>query len=286
MSWNKALQIGGIIIIVVSIAAVAFLVYDAQFTVAYNSHSAGTDIFPLQSTSSLHPGVSILPVRTAVSSLSNPNQHSVQIAPGAGRESSMPQYFEPATLVIHTGDTVTWVNQDAVGHTVTSVAFNSGMINPSRGDSEKSGNNSTSTFSFKFTKSGIYSYFCEIHPYMSGTVYVDAQETQRQLVGTNEPGVENTMIEMPINTAYNNNYGPFYEPVNAIVASGSRVTWVNHDFIAHTATAGDRSFDSAVILPSTSKSLIVNGTNNERIGYFCEIHPWMQGSITIEAPKG
>jgi plastocyanin len=88
---------------------------------------------------------------------------------------------------------------------------------------------------------------------------------------------------MPRNAAYQNNFGPYFIPANAIIPSGSRVTWVNHDFIAHTATAGDAiSFDTEAVLPTESKTLIVNGTG--RIAYYCEIHPWMQASLTIVSP--
>jgi plastocyanin len=115
---------------------------------------------------------------------------------------------------------------------------------------------------------------------MSGTIYVDVDETQRQIVSTNHPGLSNIMIEMPRNAAYQNNYGQYFIPSNAIVPSGSRVTWVNNDYIAHTATGSDRlTFDTGPVLPSESKSFIINGTG--RLAYFCEIHPWMQGSVEI-----
>jgi plastocyanin len=70
--------------------------------------------------------------------------------------------FDPATITVNVGDTVTWLNQDAPQHDVvvdngefTSEPFDQGQ-----------------TFSFTFTKAGTYTYHCSIHPGMTGTVTV------------------------------------------------------------------------------------------------------------------
>lgn len=70
--------------------------------------------------------------------------------------------FFPADLTVHVGDTVTWTNADSAVHTVTSDdgAFASEDLN-------KDG-----TFSFTFSKEGIYSYFCANHASMKGTITV------------------------------------------------------------------------------------------------------------------
>lgn len=61
------------------------------------------------------------------------------------------------------GSTVVWTNVDPVGHTVTS---KSGVFaSPLFG--------AGGTFSFTFTSKGSYSYFCEPHPSMTGTVIVE-----------------------------------------------------------------------------------------------------------------
>jgi plastocyanin len=60
------------------------------------------------------------------------------------------------------GDTVTITNGDAVGHTWTSTegAFHSGVL----GGGE--------TFTFTFEQAGTYSYFCQIHPEMTGSITI------------------------------------------------------------------------------------------------------------------
>ncbi len=70
--------------------------------------------------------------------------------------------FEPMELTIKVGTTVTWENKDAVPHTVTADngAFDSGRMN--QGDK----------FSFTFNEPGTYTYICDIHPYMKGTITV------------------------------------------------------------------------------------------------------------------
>jgi plastocyanin len=71
--------------------------------------------------------------------------------------------FNPAKLKAKAGQTVTWTNDDSVGHDVTSDGFNSGgagNIEPGK------------TFTHKFAKAGTYKYVCSVHPGMEGTVTV------------------------------------------------------------------------------------------------------------------
>jgi amicyanin len=72
--------------------------------------------------------------------------------------------FEPKELVVTAGTTVTWVNTDDVPHTATSTA------SPALFDSKALDTNDT--FSFEFKAAGTYSYFCKVHPYMTGKVVV------------------------------------------------------------------------------------------------------------------
>jgi plastocyanin len=275
MGWsNRALQAIGVAIIIIT-----FIVIGVSFATATSLSNKKITLADMLPRSDLamqnNVALSSADAATKIDTSGSPGTvHTVQILSGAGEPQTVPQPFLPGSLLIRTGDTIKWANEDNVGHTVTSTYFNSGMIWP------KNSAEGPSSFFHKFDRSGTYSYFCQIHPYMSGTIYVDVQETQRQVVSTNHPAQSNIIIEMPQNAAYQNNFGPYFIPANAIVPSGSRLTWVNHDFIAHTATAGNgETFDTGPILPSESKSLIVNGTG--RMAYYCEIHPWMQGSLAI-----
>lgn len=70
--------------------------------------------------------------------------------------------FHPMAIAIPAGATVTWKNLDGEPHTITSLdgLFRSGALD--QGDS----------FSFKFTKAGVYRYLCTIHPRMAASVTV------------------------------------------------------------------------------------------------------------------
>ena len=70
--------------------------------------------------------------------------------------------FSPGNLTIPVGTSVTWKNETASPHTVTSVI-------PHVFDRPLAGFGSAT---FRFTRPGIYSYYCALHPYMLGVVTV------------------------------------------------------------------------------------------------------------------
>jgi amicyanin len=74
--------------------------------------------------------------------------------------------FNPGTVTIQVGDTVTWTNNDAMPHTATSTdeATFDGEMQPGE------------SFSFTFEEEGTFDYFCEIHPDMQASVVVEAAE--------------------------------------------------------------------------------------------------------------
>jgi plastocyanin len=71
--------------------------------------------------------------------------------------------FVPTSLNVTAGTTVRWVNTSAVPHNVVSNTglFRSNILNPDQ------------DFSFTFEESGVYSYVCELHPGMAGTINVE-----------------------------------------------------------------------------------------------------------------
>ena len=69
--------------------------------------------------------------------------------------------FNPSELTIKIGDTITWINQDSVQHTIT---FDSGLDS---GILSKGQN-----YPHTFDKAGAYTYHCKIHPSMKGKVIV------------------------------------------------------------------------------------------------------------------
>jgi plastocyanin len=72
--------------------------------------------------------------------------------------------FSPMTLTVSPGAKVTVTNEDSATHTLTATgtkAFDTGDVGPGR----------TVTFTAPST-AGTYSYLCDIHQYMSGTLVV------------------------------------------------------------------------------------------------------------------
>lgn len=70
--------------------------------------------------------------------------------------------FAPATITVHAGESVTWINHGPSTHTATARdgSFDSGPLKPAASSSHT------------FTRPGTYQYFCTIHPFMHGTVVV------------------------------------------------------------------------------------------------------------------
>ena len=73
--------------------------------------------------------------------------------------------FEPATVRVKPGTTITWTNQDAVNHTITADTASANA--PSSMDIGKG-----ASYSFQFNVPGTYTYHCFPHPYMHGSVIV------------------------------------------------------------------------------------------------------------------
>jgi plastocyanin len=70
--------------------------------------------------------------------------------------------FQPMSLTVVAGTTVTWTNKDDEPHTVKS---DTGLFGSGAMDTNES-------FSFKFDKPGTYHFTCSIHPRMVGTIIV------------------------------------------------------------------------------------------------------------------
>jgi plastocyanin len=70
--------------------------------------------------------------------------------------------FGPQTITVPVGTTVTWTNSDDIPHTAVST---DGVFKSKVMDTDEK-------FSYTFTKAGTYSYFCSIHPKMTGQVVV------------------------------------------------------------------------------------------------------------------
>ena len=83
------------------------------------------------------------------------NQHRIEIKDFA---------FNPQTLTVNAGDKVTWINRDEEPHTIVSVEKQFKKSSALDTDQE---------FTITTSAPGTYTYFCSVHPKMTGTIVVE-----------------------------------------------------------------------------------------------------------------
>jgi len=86
--------------------------------------------------------------------------------------------FVPASVTVNAGDTVTWTNSGPSDHTATGDGFDTGLL--SQGQSG----------SATFDSAGTFSYICTPHPFMKGTVVVQAASSDQGDAGAGTAGQE------------------------------------------------------------------------------------------------
>ena len=76
-----------------------------------------------------------------------------------------------------------------------------------------------------------------------------------------------------------------YLPQDITISTGDTVQWDNVDNAAHTVTGGSPSdgpsgvFDSSLLMAGLDYSFTFNDAGS--YDYFCMVHPWMVGSVTV-----
>lgn len=82
-----------------------------------------------------------------------------------------------------------------------------------------------------------------------------------------------------VNGAWQINTTQSYAPTIIGVTTGTTVTWTNDDSVVHTVTSLNGTFDSHLILPSSSWKYTFY--NEGKYNYFCTLHPWMKGLVIV-----
>ena len=78
---------------------------------------------------------------------------------------------------------------------------------------------------------------------------------------------------------------PDYGPDNALVEQGYVIEWTNDDEVTHTVTSSldfGETFDSGLIDAGGTFQIDTTGLETDTYEYFCIVHPWMIGSVTVE----
>src|ERR1043166_7194917 len=71
--------------------------------------------------------------------------------------------FNPQTITVKSGEKITWINRDEEPHTVVSVG---------KQFKKSSALDTGQTYTIVAGAPGTYSYFCSVHPKMTGTIVV------------------------------------------------------------------------------------------------------------------
>ena len=208
------------------------------------------------------------------------------------------------------GAMVTWTNRDGVTHTATSGT----PTNPT-GEFDSGFLTTGQSHSFTFTKPGTFSYFCRVHPTtMRGTITVTLSSAEVQPADEAPPAVqaaEETTLPAPAatepspavetSTADVATAAPIYGAGELAVdianftlpalhlvvtpTTGARVTWTNRDGVTHTITSGAPEDETGVFgsgFLSEGQSYSFNFGPEGTYSYFCEVHSYMRGTITVE----
>lgn len=70
-----------------------------------------------------------------------------------------------------------------------------------------------------------------------------------------------------------------YFPKDLTVDAGTEVTWVNEDAAPHDATGDDEAWRTEVLNEDESETVVFDTPGT--FPYYCSIHPWMKGAVTV-----
>ena len=103
--------------------------------------------------------------------------------------------------------------------------------------------------------------------------------------GASEGGSQTTVV-MPLGSSGATS-GAGYEPPEVTVSPGAAVIWDNQDNALHTATSGqsptpDGKFDSGIVGANQESKPVTMPTEPGEYTYFCTLHPFLVGTITVQ----
>jgi len=213
----------------------------------------------------------------------------VTITPDSGSGSSTDncvdtQYgcYSPGIASVDYGETVRFSNTDSAAHTWTAGTASDGPTGEFDTSMVMAGN----SYEWTADVSGSIPYFCAVHPWMDGLIKVESKPVQTY------PGSApyGTDVTIPRDTGSPGceNSNSCYSPYKLSIDEGETISWYNADSAAHTVTSGtpsngpDGVFDSSMLM--AGKSFSHKFYNSGTYNYFCMVHPWMVGVVSVTAP--
>lgn len=163
--------------------------------------------------------------------------YEIVIEKGAANPSFDPQYerpeewYNPTKLTIKLNDTVSWINQDAEKHSVTSgmssgrTGFVKGDLGTPDGLFDSGLFEEGNKWSYKFTLPGTFQYFCTIHPWMFGVIVVegDPPAYPHDMMGNKV-----TLPAMTLTSEGKYHVGAAWSP--DVLKTGEQATFINDFF--------------------------------------------------------
>jgi plastocyanin len=243
-------------------AATAALAASLLLVGAVAAKSGYDDAVAVESASG-SPSASMAPMQMSPS----PSNGPAASAAATGAAVAIKDFsFQPASISVVVGSTVTWTNNDTTGHTVSADdgSFDSGTVAPG------------ATFSHTFDTAGTFTYHCNIHPSMTATITVvpapaaSAPPVPAPSTGPAASAGAGSAVAIKDFS---------FQPASISVAVGSTVTWTNNDTTGHTVSADEGSFDSGTVAPGATFSQTFDTAGT--FTYHCNIHPTMTATITV-----
>jgi plastocyanin len=178
--------------------------------------------------------------------------------------------FDPPELTVAAGTTLLVANVGGKPHTLTADngAFDTGIVDPGAQGGRFAGHNASVTLN----QAGTFKFHCEIHPAaMKGTVTVTGEAA-----AAGPAAASAGPREVDVGAV---DFG--FEPDNASVAAGGKVTVTNKGQAPHTMTFDDVQLDTGNIAPGATADLTAPDAPGS-YSYRCNVHPArMRGVLVV-----
>jgi plastocyanin len=178
--------------------------------------------------------------------------------------------FDPSELTVAAGTTLLVANVGGKPHTLTADdgSFDTGIVGPGAEGGRFAGKNASVTLD----KAGTFTFHCEVHPAaMKGVVTVTGEAVA---AGPAQASAGPREIDVgAVDFAF--------EPKDASVAAGGKVTVTNNGQAPHTMTLDDVDLDTGNIDPGASAELTAPDAPGS-YSYRCAVHPArMRGVLVV-----
>jgi plastocyanin len=123
------------------------------------------------------------------------------------------------------------------------------------------------------------------HHYLSEITAYSWETQQQERTQLSQQQSINYYIVIPMGAAWREVIVNRFDPSDVTIPVGSEVIWSNQDKLSHTVTSGNASigadgkFNSNVLRLHDSFSYIFSQPG--RYSYYCIMHPWMNGMVTV-----